>query len=346
MQLVLISLFCWLVLIKLSVCKVPKHLAHLRGGGDDDDELPPPPTFQSQIPGWATGLPDETLRYLRQGVGQQIPVPQEYGAASDWLQQALQYQPDKFQYPMEEIQKALQAQQAIQFQDYLKQVRPMMAQQGQLDSSAYTNLIGEYMKGQQAQQYGTTAELLTQQALQNLQTQRWLPEFQTGVAGHLAGLGQQQAALSEANIKLPYQTYIPGFQDMYRTGLYQAEQQYGSAMDAYNVMLENQERERQRKAGFLGSMGTMGGMALGAIAAPFTGGLSLLPAMMGGAALGGAASPLWGGSGGGIDLSSALAMMPQGQAGPAMPGSYQYNPKWGRTTTPQGYLGAAYIPRY
>ena len=56
----------------------------------------------------------------------------------------------------------------------------------------------------------------------------------------------------------------------------------------------------------MSSFGQLGGMVLGAAAAPFTGGLSLLPAMAMGASLGGAMSPMWGGAGSPTGFSDAL----------------------------------------
>jgi len=167
---------------------------------------------QFQLPDYAEQVPQELLGLIRQGVGAQVPMPQEYGIASQALQNILGLQPQQFQFPMDAIQQALAAQQALQLQDYQKQIRPMLAQQGQLDSSYYTNLISDFLRNQQAQTYGTTADLLTQQALQNLQLQQYFPQLQSGVAGQLTGLGSNIAGLNLQNIQLPYQTSIPAMQ--------------------------------------------------------------------------------------------------------------------------------------
>lgn len=199
----------------------------------DSPERPPFPGYDiSQL----QPLIDEYLNLVRSGVGKtlaepseyglvsqqlqnllgfrppitQIGMPQEYGIASQTLQDILGLQPEAFQFPMADIQKALQAQQQLQYQDYLNQVRPIMAQQGQLDSSAYTNLIGKFLQGQQAQTYGTTADLLTQQAQQNLALQQYFPQLRSGVAGQLAGLGGQQADLQRLNAQLQY--LLPEYQ--------------------------------------------------------------------------------------------------------------------------------------
>src|SRR3990167_1601157 len=140
----------------------------------------------------------------------QIGMPQEYGIASQTLQDILGLQPQQFQFPMEDIQRALASQQQLQYQDYLNQIRPLMAQQGQLDSSAYTNLIGKFLQGQQTQTYGTTADLLTQQAQQNLALQQYFPQLRSAVSGQLAGLGGQQADLQRLNAQLQYS--LPEFQ--------------------------------------------------------------------------------------------------------------------------------------
>lgn len=213
----------------------------------------------------------------------QITTPQEYGIASQALQDILGLQPEEFQFPMADIQKALEAQQAVQLEDYLKQIRPVLAQQGQLDSSYYTNLLGDYIQRQQAQTYGTTADLLTQQALQNLQLQQYFPQLRSGVAGQLAGLGGQQAdiqrlnaqlqyllpeyqsgilnqlqgvggaraGIQEFNLQYPYSTYIPALAQGYNLqkalqdqSFQQALGAYGQEMGVYNQAKQSYDQMR------------------------------------------------------------------------------------------------------
>jgi len=297
-------------------------------------EKPKAPEFQ--LPEWAKGLPEETINLIRQGIGQQATTPPEYDIASQSLQSLLGYnptpqivgipedyatarqgftdlagyQPDQFALPMDEIQQALAAQQAIQLEQYQKQIRPMLAQQGQLDSSYYTNLLGDYMKNQQAQTYGTTADLLTQQAQQNAQIQQWLPQFQSGVygslanlgtqqsgidqynaaiqnqfaqftpqlqsqvAGQLAGIGGQRTALDQFNLQLPYQTYIPAMQNQYGQGLQQGNAMTNQANLGYQADMQQYQQQQQQMQGLINS-GTS--LALGAA----TGGLSGLAGLYG-----------------------------------------------------------------
>lgn len=280
-----------------------KHPIHgvdsaLRGGGGDD-EAPNPPQYQ--MPEWASGLPPEILNYIRQGVGKQVTEPSEYGISSQALQQMLQYQPSQFAYPMEDIQKALDAQQSLQMQDYLEQIRPIMANQGQLDSSSYTNLVSDFLRGQQTQRYGTVADLLTNQANQNYQLNTWLPQYRASVAQALQGVGGARQGVQQYNMEYPYQTYIPALNTMYGQGFNLGDRQYQSLQAQYQKDLQDFQTKASQKSGMLGSLGTLGGAGIGFLVGGPAG------AMLG-ASLGGAASPLWGGSTGssGVDLGSAM----------------------------------------
>ena len=265
---------------------------------------PTAPTYQ--LPEWAQNLPPEIIQYIQQGVGGQLQMPSEYGTASQTLQGLLGYQPDQFAYPMQEIQQALSAQQGLGMEQYLQQIRPIMAQQGQLDSSAYTNLISDFMKGQQAQTYGTTADLLTNQAQQNLQIQQWLPQFQASIAQALQGVGGAQANIEQYNLQYPYQTYIPALSNLYGQGAQQAGQEYNSALNQYQAAMQQYNQDQASQSGMFGALGSLGGAGLGALLALPTGGLSVGAGAMLGGSLGGTASSLFGGSGGSIPLSTAL----------------------------------------
>lgn len=308
----------------------------LRGGGGSDEPAPLP-TFQSQIPDWAQGLPPEILQYIRQGVGQKLTEPSEYGISSQALQNLLQYQPSQFQYPMEDIQKALAAQQAIQLQQYQQQIRPVLAQQGQLDSTYYANLLGNYLQGQQAQTYGTTADLLTNQATQNYNLQQWLPQFQSNIASQLGNVGTLRSNVNQYNMQYPYSTYIPALSGMYGTGLNQAQQQYNAAMAQWQSDEQQRQKEQEQQAGFLGSLGSLGGMGLGALLALPTGGMSVLAGAMLGGSLGSAASPLWGGSGSSSGLSSLL-----GNIALSGLGSSLYNSDWNIPSGATSYGGGSW----
>lgn len=243
-------------------------LSQLFGGGDQ--ETPEAPAFQ--LPQWAQGLPPEILNLIRGQVGQQLPVPQEFGMARQTLQDLLALQPQQFQLPIEQIQQALAAQQALQMQQYQQQIRPALAGAGQLDSTYHANLLGQFLQGQQAQTYGTTADLLTQQALQNLQLQQYFPQMRAGVAGQLAGLGGQQAGIGQFNLQLPFQTTIPALQQMYGMGLGQAGQQFQAGLVPYQAQLQQQQQQQAQQqqlmqglgslamSGLSGGLGAIGGL--------------------------------------------------------------------------------------
>lgn len=229
--------------------------------GGDDEEEPQAPGLA--IPAWAQGLPPEILDMIRQQAGQQLPEPAEYGISSQALQAMLGYQPEQFQLPISDIQQALAAQQQLQMQDYQRQIRPILAQQGQLDSTYYADLLGKYLQGQQAQTYGTTADLLTQQALQNLNLQQWLPQFQAGVAGQLAGLGGQRAGIGQFNLQLPFQTTIPALQQMYGTGLQEAGQQFSANLIPYQQDLQKYMADQAQQQAMMQMIGQLAGTAIG-----------------------------------------------------------------------------------
>ncbi len=294
------------------------------GKGGSAPEAP-----QYQQPEWAAGIPEETLGLIRQGIGQQVAAPEEYGVASQALQGLLGYQPEQFQLPVQEIQDALAAQQAIQMEQYQQQIRPLLAAQGQLDSSYHTNLMGDYLQGQQAQTYGTTADLLTQQAQQNQQIQQWLPQFQAGIAGQLAGVGGQQANLDLQNIQLPYQTTIPALQQQYGQGLDLGDRETQQANLQYQQQLDQYNQQQQQLQGLYSGLGSL------ALTAG-TGGIGALA--KGGSFLKGAGSALGGLSGGASALSGLGGQQP-------LTGTYRYNPQWGRGSTPSGYTGSVYIPQ-
>jgi hypothetical protein len=270
----------------------------------------------------------------------QITAPQEYGMASQTLQDILGLQPQAFQFPMEDIQKALSAQQGIQLNDYLKQIRPVLAQQGQLDSSYYTNLLGDFLQQQQAQTYGTTADLLTQQAQQNLALQQYFPQLKTSAAGQLAGIGTQQADIQRLNAQLqyllpqyqsgilnqlqgiggarsgieqynmqyPYQTYLPALQSGY--GI-----QKGLQDSLFQQALGAQQQEmgayNQAKESYDATRAMLWQAGLGAL----TGGLGAIPGLAGGlggaltGGLGGFTGTLGSMVGGGLQQSNSLSSL-------------------------------------
>lgn len=266
-------------------------------------ERPDAPQFQ--MPSWAQGLPEEMLQYIRQGVGQQLQQPQEYDIASQQLQQLLGQQQSQFQLPIEAIQKALAAQQQQQYRDWSEQINPILANQGQLDSSYHANLVGRYLQDQQTASLGNTANLLTQQAQENLNTQRWYPQMQAGLAGQLAGVGSQKSDVSRFNITSPYQTYIPAMSGAYGQGMNLAQNQYNAALVPYQQHLQEYNQDKASEAQFWQQLG-------GAATAAATGGL------------GGSMGMYGSGIGGGQGALMGLSGISPGQAYSMQ--NYRYNP--------------------
>ena len=202
-------------------------------------EPPKSPTAESAIA--SSALLQELEKMYRSYIGQSISTPAEWGQQGDVYTQLLNYTPEQFAYPMDDIQKALASQQALQLEDYQKQLRPMLAAQGQLDSTYYANLLGDYLQGQQSQSLSNTANLLTNQATQNYNLAQWLPQFKQSVAGSLGNLGQNRLSLEEQNLMLPMNTYIPGLANLYGMGQQTAAQQYQDALAQWQF-------EEQQKA--------------------------------------------------------------------------------------------------
>jgi len=308
------------------------------------DKSPERPSY----PGYDTSklqpLIDEYLGLARQGQGQQVGMPQEFDISSQYLQGLMQQQPSQYELPIDDINKALQAQQEIQMQDYMKQIRPTLARQGQLDSSYYTNLLGDYKQGQQSDYLTNYANLLTNQAQTNLQNQQWLTGQQAGAAGQLAGIGGQRAGVDLQNIQLPFQTTLPALQQGY--GMQEGLQNnlfnqqlgaYGQEMDVYN---QNKQSYDQTRA-------MLWQAALGAA----TGGMGMIPGVTGGmmgagtGALGGATGQLGSMAGGGMqqtDLSSLLKSLNlnTGQSSGQPFGTYTPYSKGGST------VGSRYFPQF
>ena len=110
-------------------------------------------------------------------------------------------------------------------------------------------------------------------------------------------------------------------------------------MNQYQAQLQNWQNEQAQQSQMFGSMGTLGGAALGLALAPFTGGMSMaIPLMSMGAGLGGTASSLFGGSGGmnlgqGAQLASSYWPTSTVPSGVDLSGliSSLYNPSWMNT---------------
>ena len=295
------------------------------GKKGDKYSAPSAPMWEQQIPESLQSYFPDMVAYLNSLKGQQLQMPTEYGQAGDYLSNYLN-NPPSFNYPMEDIMKALEAQQALQQQDYLNQLRPLYAQQGQLDSSAYTNAIGKYMQGQQSTSYNRIADLLTQQALTNLGIQQTLP----GVAQGLSGIGTQKAGIEQFNLNQPYQSYIPAMNILYNQGMNYATNQYGSEMVPYQqemeIQLANKAASQAQQQQLMGMLGSLGLTAVTGGLGGLLGGTGFMAGA--GGALTNLANPSY------LNLSNMFSqggqtLSPQLQSLTMNTPSSVYNPSWG-----------------
>lgn len=193
---------------------------------------------------------------------QKLPMPSEYDFVEQGLKGLHGYQPEQFRFPMEDIQKALEAQQALQYEQYQKQINPILASQGQYDSTYRANLLSDFLKNQQAQQYGTTADLLTNQAMQNLDISRWLPQLQSSALSGLQSLGgaRSNIDLYNAGIQNELAKWLPQFQ----SGIAGTIENLGGAktnINQYNADLQNTLARwlPQFQSGIAGQLAGLGG---------------------------------------------------------------------------------------
>src|SRR3990167_1213821 len=280
------------------------------GGGDGDDK-PEAPAFQ--LPSYAQGLPEEQLALIRARIGKTAGTPQEFDIASQALQGLLGTQASQFQFPREAIQQALDAQQAQELQRYQQQVNPLLAQRGQFDSSTRENLLTDFLGYQSTARLGTTADLLTQEAQQNLQLQQFIPQFQSGIAGQLAGLGGQRSALDQFNLTLPFQTTIPGLGNVYNQGLALGDRDIAQQNLQFQADLQDYQQKQAQQSQLFSQLGQLG-------AAGLTGGLSGL-APGGAGFFGGTLQGLQGTAG----TAQLLSQFP-GLSGQGVTPNYQYRP--------------------
>lgn len=249
----LIGFLGWMFLF--SQIKGKSHCRNrlVRGGGDEDAPVAPSYT----LPDWAQNIPTDVLNYLNQAGSTTLSYPSEYSTVADTLNQLLNYQTTDFAYPMTDIQSALASQQALQLEDYQKQIRANLAKQGQLDSTYYTDLLSNYLKNQQSQSLTNTANLLTNQAEQNYNLQTWLPQFKTSVAQALQNLGTSKSGIDTSNLSNLY-SVANALNSLYGTGLNQANSEYTAALNAYQQQLDEYNQNQNFWNSLWTGVGTLG----------------------------------------------------------------------------------------
>lgn len=337
--LIILSVGCWMYLAwRNSNARFMVNIPYaIRGGGGGNDSPPAVPTYDQSFPSWAKDLPPEQIALLRQYASGQTTTPSAFGQAQDIYGKLANYSPDQFKYPMEDIQKALQAQQDIQYQQYQKQINPILASQGQYDSSYRTNLNSDFLKGQQAQAYGQTANLLTNQASQNFDLSKMLPQWQGAAASGLTGLGAQQANVNNQNAQRPLLA-SQGLGQVYQQGLSYGNNQYDSAMKQYQAALDQYNQQQEQQQGLYSSLGMIspiGGAIYGGVSGGGQGLASSLSGTFDAAKL---AAQLYGSSASVPSFGGGSTG--QGAINPnAFNSSSLYNPSWGQTPS---YMNGGY----
>src|SRR3990167_3851979 len=86
------------------------------GGGGDEAPAPPPRPTPEQIFA-SSGRLQELDQMLRQYIGKSLNAPSEWGTQGDIYQQLLGYTPEQFKFPTLDIQRALEAQRGLQYEN-------------------------------------------------------------------------------------------------------------------------------------------------------------------------------------------------------------------------------------
>ena len=167
---------------------------------------------------------------------------------------------------------------------------------------------------------------LTNLGQQNIANQQYKISAYLNDLYNKANLGQQQAqsVLSSQQAPILSQLGIDPFSmvnPLLNTGMQMAAQENAWNQNAANTQaqidISNMIAEQKAKQAKIGNIGSLIGMGVGALAAPFTGGLSLLPARMSmGAGLGGALS------GGTAPIDLGTSLMLAGQLPGGMPSNF------------------------
>jgi hypothetical protein len=184
-------------------------------------------------------------------------------------------------------------------------------------------LLSDYLQRQNASYLGNYANTLTNEANYNSDLQKWLSNLQLSAAGQLGNLGTSRLQANQWNTMLPYESYIPAYENLYNNMSSAAGSQNQYNQLAYQQAM--QDYSGNQTGGLTGGlMGALGGAGTGfSVGGPWG---ALIGALAGGAS--GALSQQ--GAGGNI-LGSGLNTL----------GNYttrsQYNPTFdfsGTTTNP------------
>lgn len=222
--------------------------------GSDD----PAPTYQSYSQPGQEDLTRLINQLLISGYQnpQTLQLPEEYLQAGGIYGQIANQPFQQFQFPLEDIRSALDAQQNQSIQDYSKYINPILARQGALDSTYAANLYSDYINRLGTGRLGTEADILTQQALQNLQARQVYDQSRLQGAGGLENVGAARGNINQFNQTFPYQYQIPAGQN--QLGYLQGQQQ-----NTYNAALSEFNRRQEQQSRIGGSLGGLFGAGAG-----------------------------------------------------------------------------------
>jgi len=292
LSLILLSLAGWGILLSVAarnpVRGVPESLCGgCFGGGGDAPSLPTLTSPESTISNSSilTALQDLYNQYQNASVS----TPSQWNTANDLYNQLANYQMSDYAYPVEDLTAAIKAQQAIASEDYIKSIKSNLASQGQLDSSYYTNLLSDYTQQQQSDYLNQYASILSANADRNYSAQQLLANLKSTAASGLSNLGSLYSNLDLTNLALPLETYGAGLTSLYGLGTSESNRQYSAAMAQYEKDLQEYNDKQSSLGNMIGSLGTLGGAAVGTWLLPGVG-----TAL--GSSLGGSLSSLAGGT--------------------------------------------------
>lgn len=190
------------------------------------------------------------------------------------------------------------------FQNVMPDIERSIKQNLSLSGMAYSPILAKQI----AEQRGKVGVDIGQY-LANLGQTRATTGINT--LGNLFNTAENRG-INSLNARLgidPYSTFSPYAEADISQQNAQAEANYAAALEKAQADYKNAMSKYQSGGAKTAGIGSLIGMGLGAIAAPFTGGLSMLPALVGmGGALGGTAGSLFGGGASPISFGDALSI--------------------------------------
>lgn len=256
-----------------------------RGGGDDDEPVLPKPKspaeLMSEQAAWMQGEFPEYYGTREWGAGQLKQIPSFDIAPIEYEK----FGPTSFE----------EALGTRYFENVWPETERAIKHGLSLSGMAYSPVLGAQLgKARGGIEYDIG------RYLSELGEQRAVRDYERRLKEMGAGEEARQFAISQAMGTQPME-YLPQWQQ-------QEQNRYTADLMEYQKALKEYEKGKMG-----GTWGSLIGMGVGAIAAPFTGGLSLIPAMALGGGLGGMIGKMgWGGEPG-VSMADALSIYQTGQ---------------------------------